>query len=578
MEIEENDPSSHTKQNKSNCFSDFNNLDLLHYWYYYSQFSSHYYRVQCSVECNDFAPCKSLQLFNNNERQGSKRNLEIVIAQVNTADITITNTENGMNYISTVSPNNSYCIDIQRLSTLKKYMFQRYYIQSMHKENIHSIQHSKFCVSVNNEQSLNQSPENKTNLFHYRKKQYLCNEDSIRKERLNPREMFLLSNVIQENSTDSRLDGQGIDFRISLWKFTLPQLFYTLLQLCNSRFQLTLDDAIVNIFSVHVGYWYFQNISQGYLVKLLLSNINVSTLSVMMHLYFILITHANPNLTIEINYRKKPKLLVVHESLFINTFSFKSVEWCEDHKIVLKSTMFHYPNGYNEEPYSLKLLRAIKYANADDSQIESLIQVVDYEEQTQCEPGENTDAPASHEDKDGMILALSLTEDDNNIIPYESGSEIKVNILSSLPQRPPPLPTPYKKYSDIFRLDNVANFNETSLTGSMENLTFIHKEAEELKKSDIKLLNILFSYDVTNFSFMQNKLWGAELRQKFDALRMYINLHDMFDSHMINESMFESTSVNMYNKYCKPILNQKFVVVTLLNLGKTLGNIMFHMK
>ncbi|CAB3237220.1 unnamed protein product [Arctia plantaginis] len=222
--------------------------------------------------------------------------------------------------------------------------------------------------------------------------------------------------------------------------------------------------------------------------------------------------------------------------------------------------MFHFPNTYNEEPYSLKLLRAIQYANTENSQTESLIQVVDYEEQTQCEPGDNTEAPTSHEDRDSTILALTLTENDNN-----------------MPQRPPPRPTPYKKYSDLFRLDNVANVNETSWTSSIENLTFLHKETEELNKSDIKLLNILFSCGVTNFSFMQSKLWGAELRQKFDALKMYINIHDVFDSHnMINESMFEGTSVNLYEKYCKPILNQKFVVITLLNLGKSLGNILFN--
>lgn len=366
----------------------------------------------------------------------------------------------------------------------------------------------------------------------------VCGEDISKEEE----EPSVLSNNVTNSSFDITIEQQCIGFKISICKYSLSNLLETLTAVCNMSKYFFPIYEFTKVPSLCVGNWYFRNITQGYLLRILLKNVHVNTLNVMRKLYFVLITDTSPNLNIQINFILKHGIFMVYETELSNTFSPGAVNWNNDHRHILRESTCidnsYVFNELNDEQETMKLLNAITFAESATShfQLDKIKKCEDYEESSQTV--DKDDASFSYSEMGSMHL-------------IRSDATINFTVHESVGT------------SFIFSIDE--------LTG----------QCRELKtKSASTLCNISFESDTDTSLLMLSKLWLSKLFQGSQTISTCLNLHS-FD--YINETMFDAAPeelgyVKFVNKYWTQFTCQTSYKNFFKCLAQSLVNILFSFR
>lgn len=131
------------------------------------------------------------------------------------------------------------------------------------------------------------------------------------------------------------LQHSRISFHISVCKFNSCSMDFfqriaTFYNSCNMTYNTTKRKPVPSVF---IHDWHFRNVSQGYLLSVLLKHNNVISLNVMRKLYFVIITSVTPNLTIEINFKLANGIFLTQDTPPFEKCPF---HWNDRHRNILQ--------------------------------------------------------------------------------------------------------------------------------------------------------------------------------------------------------------------------------------------------
>ncbi|CAH1643481.1 unnamed protein product [Spodoptera littoralis] len=168
------------------------------------------------------------------------------------------------------------------------------------------------------------------------------------------------SNVTNDHF-DIKIKNHCVGLKISIRKYT-GTLLETLTAVCNMArcFFPTVEIKVPSVFGRN---WYFRNVIQGILLKILLKNANVNNLNIASQLYYVLITDAIPYFSIEINLILKKGVYITCTTYSSKHFISNVTEWSYLHKYILRKSRscgnWLIINRLYETPH--KSLKAITY-------------------------------------------------------------------------------------------------------------------------------------------------------------------------------------------------------------------------
>lgn len=338
--------------------------------------------------------------------------------------------------------------------------------------------------------------ESRMNQNLYKIKQNLCNRKVKRKNR---KDNCIPCRRDKEKPFDILIQEQCMGHRASTYRHSISNLVELLSKIGTCFRNLTPISKCACVSSSCIGNWYFLNVSQAYLLRIILRHVNVNALHVMRNVYFLLVTAKNPNVNVELKFVMTHSVFAVLDDIFPIVFSSKSFEWSIDHNKVLKSTsiaVFYFSNTYHG-PRTMAPLKAIEYTKPFSD----------------CAINVTVDQSSQSENRNSFRI-MSYTDTGSNAL-----------------------------------FSNSPNDSGISLSMSVNNIA-VQTNPQELHLCDSKESNTVFMYCACDFPLMKKILWLIHL-QRCKTLNASNNLSNMFGDDVINETMFETTSVVGYDKYLK---------------------------
>lgn len=291
--------------------------------------------------------------------------------------------------------------------------------------------------------------------------------------------------------------------------------------------------------------WHFRNIIQGYLLGLLLRNLNVNSLNMMRKLYFVIITSYTTNLVIEITIKWKSGIFIVYDNCVYQDF----IDWNKSHNVFIKRSIS-----------MAALENAVQYKINTRNQLRVITSHTNME---QCNP--------------------NITDEG-----YLSKAESKEDSCNS------------SYYSDTNSLHSKTSESSTVLLHRSHSSTFILSPEETAMTVDGKAIpsqqhaietifsNILNNnHKIYNANFLHSKQWLVKLfpRNKGNDSKdklTFTNMIQMFRYNQLKESIFDRTSTHIRllesvtDLYWKQVTSQSFYMLFIKSLGQSLSHIFFN--
>ncbi|XP_022822141.1 uncharacterized protein LOC111353362 isoform X2 [Spodoptera litura] len=295
---------------------------------------------------------------------------------------------------------------------------------------------------------------------------------------------------------------------------TVGTLLETLTAVCNMA-RCFFPTVEIKVPSVVGRNWYFWDVIQGILLKILLKNANVNSLNIASQLYFVLITDAIPYLSIEINLILKKGVYITYATYSSKHFISNVAEWNYLHKYILRKSIscgnWHIMNKLYEKPReSLKAITYHTKSTASDYQVDTSLH---YKESTE-------------------------SFDRKTYIRY-SNTDI---ILYSL------------SHSDIADFFSINQSVGTSFTFPTNGIIF-----NEYRPTETKSASTICDIEVNISLLSCSKLFLRTLFNDLKIMNYCLNVHSQHD--FIHKTLFEAVPAATYTKfvheYWKQFKNQK---------------------
>ncbi|KAL0895736.1 hypothetical protein ABMA27_011802 [Loxostege sticticalis] len=308
-------------------------------------------------------------------------------------------------------------------------------------------------------------------------------------------------------------------------------------------------DASCNVPSLSVRNWHFHNIGQGYLLNIVLRNINVNTLNTMRKLYFVIITCSNSNLMIEIIIKLKSGIFMVYDSSFYQ----EVINW--------------------NKPHHLFINKSVSMATLENAIQKRYIHMHNRERQLNVITDDIVKVTKSQQSNPNILRQrdyhLIAENEDSYLDDYYSDSETLHTMTSDtsviiLPQR--------NGTTLILQPDETAEEN--------------NRMQAHVTSGDSIINNILMdNSNIYNANFLHSKQWLNKLVSNNNYATpkeksQIRNITEILKFNSLKESIFDRASIQRYletvtDLYWKEITSQSFYMIFIKSLGQSIAKILF---
>ncbi|XP_028165737.1 uncharacterized protein LOC114356649 [Ostrinia furnacalis] len=301
-------------------------------------------------------------------------------------------------------------------------------------------------------------------------------------------------------------------------------------------------DTNCNVPSLSMRNWHFHNIIQGYLLGILLRNINVNTLNMMRKLYFVIITCSASNLMIEITVKLKSGIFMVYD----NRFYQEVINWNKSHQLFINKSvsMATLENAIQKRYLHMhnkgRQLNLVTYTKTQRQSNPNICRANDYIIKSDIDENSSVDNYYS----DSESLHAKTSEMSAIILPQKNGATL------------------------ILKPDEKAGDNNVST---------------QSRKKDSIINNIfLDNNNIYNANFLHSKQWLAKVFSNNTTKEndKPSNIADILKFNALKETIFDRVSIQRHlesvtDLYWKQVTSQSFYMVFLKSLGQSIANIFF---